>query len=757
MASRQFSIANVAPSETHNSYARRAKDRYEYQAVKPQLVDEEIESGWQVSRKNRSSVRMMREKPLPKLFEDRVWSLMYSMGFPSLSGKGGAVLTNDSSGVTSQLDVVAFDSDIIVFIECRTSQQARKAPKFNEDAAKLSAERDDLANAIATLQPTTGKRRVAPIFWGYNVAITEQDRDRASDYQVRYLNQEDLNYYEQLVKRIGPAARFQFLADVFRDQEIPNLTLIVPAIRMSLGGKNASFTFSISPEQLLKIAYVSHRWRTSSHEDPGYQRFMSKGRLDQIRRFIQDGNYFPTNIVVNLQGQKVRFEKTASQRESASGDYGWLHLPTAYRSAWIIDGQHRLFAYAGLKQARTAHVTVVAFENLNKVEQLNLFVQINSKQKKVPQNLLTSLYGDLRWDSQDAEEQASAIVSRLMLKLTSEPGSPFLGRISNGEDEKDDRKCITLTTLAKAFDHSDFFVRNGKGGAIPGALWTDHREATLKRAYDVFTAWYSVVADLNQSVWDLGKAPGGGLAMNNGCTVVANVLKAVIVHLNAARPTNLLTTKELNSKLEPFAQTLGKYFSAMNEADWMDFRALQGSAGQTTGTREALIFLARAVAGFEPPGIREVLDARAERTSEKALEILSDVIRLLRDTVVVELKNEFGPSEEGWFFTGVPKKICIRIDRERIEDSSKGVVRSREDRITLADIKDIAKANWELFGDIMGDGPKNASRDQQLRWLARFDQIYTTASSPKLGPVRIEDLDYVRKESERLKERVATA
>ncbi|MGK0747779.1 DGQHR domain-containing protein, partial [Yokenella regensburgei] len=87
---------------------------------------------------------------------------------------------------------------------------------------------------------------------------------------------------------------------------------------------------------------------------------------------------------------------------------GILHLPNIYRSAYIIDGQHRLYGYANSEYAASNTVPVVAFVDLDKKEQVKLFMDINENQKAVSKNLRTTLQADLLWESDNVAERQLA-------------------------------------------------------------------------------------------------------------------------------------------------------------------------------------------------------------------------------------------------------------------------------------------------------------------------------------------------------------
>jgi hypothetical protein len=99
---------------------------------------------------------------------------------------------------------------------------------------------------------------------------------------------------------MGPAGRFQFLAEYFEGQDIPGLEDVrIPATQGVLG-KNKFYSFVTTPRRLLKIAYVNHQALNHPDGRPAYQRMISAPRIKDIQRFIEKGGYFPTNILINF-------------------------------------------------------------------------------------------------------------------------------------------------------------------------------------------------------------------------------------------------------------------------------------------------------------------------------------------------------------------------------------------------------------------------------------------------------------------------
>src|SRR5688500_4986145 len=111
-----------------------------------------------------------------------------------------------------------------------------------------------------------------------------------------------------------------------------------------LGG-HKFYSLVTTPRHLLKIAFVIHQVLNHPDGRSAYQRMISPARIDEIYRYIVKGGYFTTNILVNF-SEECRFD-LLSNKENADPNikFGWLYLPNKYKSAWIIDGQHRLYGY----------------------------------------------------------------------------------------------------------------------------------------------------------------------------------------------------------------------------------------------------------------------------------------------------------------------------------------------------------------------------------------------------------------------------
>ncbi len=725
-------LTNVVPIDELGGLARARAKNYETKTVSPAAVDEHLLASWAISKKNPKSVRLTRPKSHGTLLEDRVWTLLYRMRFKFLSGRGGAQLQVNAGQESpkTQIDVVAIDDEVAIALECKSAEKFAKRPQFQQELGKHSLIRDRFTNAARKQFEPQSKRLVVLAMFASNVLLSENDKARAKDANVLLLDEKDLLYYETLIAQIGPAARYQFLAEILPGKSIPNLEIKVPAIRIKMGGSNC-YTFSISPEYLLKISYISHRAKGKASDVNTYQRMVSKGRLNKIRQYIDDDGIFPTNIVLNLDRSKLSFQRSAQEENSSTehGIAGWLDVRATYKCAWIIDGQHRLFAYSGHPNAGKSRVAVLAFEGLPASEQARLFIDINAKQKSVKQSLLQELYAELHWDAEDPTIRVRAIVSKAVQDLDSDAMSPLFNRIQTADSSKSETRCISLTSLYSAIEKTEFHVGKVRQQHVLqyGPLWAGDNDATLKRTVYVLRHWFDSIKAAVPDWWDKGSGDGGGLAMNDGVTTCIMVLRSVFQQHESSKLI-ALDNEDLFAYIQKYSNALGAYFAKFTEQDRKMFRDLRGVQGQTRRWRKCQEGLRSAIPSFNPEGLDKYLADEKAETNTRGKEIIESIERVLQKVVLDELKREM-PDGDDWWTLGVPKTVRLKVMQKYEEDD-----RQRggyECYFDLIDYPKIAANKWELFQPIIGYGA--GGKEKQLSWLNFVNLKRNIVAHPSSG------------------------
>lgn len=143
-------------------------------------------------------------------------------------------------------------------------------------------------------------------------------------------------------------------------------------------GSHRFYTFSIDSRILAACCYA-----TTRDEDPtvGFQRVLDVKRARDIAHYIDNEmGTIPSSIV--LSAQPVAKFKSVDRAKTAS----FIFDPHSFL---IIDGQHRLFGY---KLSTTSiRVPVVVYDNLTQDQEARLFIDINTKQRPVPKELLLAI------------------------------------------------------------------------------------------------------------------------------------------------------------------------------------------------------------------------------------------------------------------------------------------------------------------------------------------------------------------------------
>lgn len=721
------------------SVARAKARSYLIKSVHHKLAADEIGKGWEFQKKNETSVRLRREKSHSTQLEDRVWTLLYRMQFGFLSGASGAKLQLDPrnvEGSKSQIDVVGIDDELALAIECKSQERYGKRTKFQEELARLSQLRERFSRCTNEQFKGPHKRQSALLFFVSNVELTSSDRERAKNANVVLFDDKDLDYYEKLAAHIGPAAKYQLFADMLPGKSVPGLEIRVPCVRTKIGAFQC-YTFPISPEYLLKISYVSHRSKGKASDVHTYQRMLAKARLKKIRQYISEAGVFPTNIVVNVDKKHLTFQRIKQEHkkdeQEESGLLGWLDIRPTYKSAWIIDGQHRLFAYSGHPRARKSHVLVLAFEGLPASKQAQLFIDINAKQKSVKQSLLQELFAELHWDAEKENIRVQAIISKAIQVLDADKDSPLYDRIQTADATKDAKRCISLTSVFSAVEKSAFHIVRMKKDAVLeyGPLWAGESEQTLDRTVFVIKGWLDEIRTYCAKWWDLGAAEGGGLAMNDGVTACIAVLRSIFEHLERKNVKLLaMDNDDLLAAVKPYATILGKYFGGLSTEARKGFRDLRGVQGQTARKYRCQQAIKAKVPDFNPSGLSDFLVRDREQTNLRAKEVLDRIEKTLQRVVMEELKREFGNDESEWWLLGVPKKVRIEVgQRFEADDGKRG---SKEAYFELINYRTIAIDKWDTFGPIFGYGT-SGNKDKKTKWMVEINELRNLVSHPSSG------------------------
>ncbi len=698
------------------------------ESIPYELVERYKSEGWKIDREFKTRCRMWRYKPTDVAFEDEVWSLFGGLSFKKLNRDRRLCLSYSEDGKsTQQIDVLAVDDESIIIVECKSTDTLEKKRSFKTDIEALGGKKQGITNWIRKIFPGE-KYKIKFILATKNYILSKEDLDRLENFKILHIDETTLSYYRSLYDHLGVAAKYQFLGAIFEGEDIPELDNIVPAIKGKMGN-HVYYSFSIEPEKLLKIGFVLHRNKANKKMMPTYQRMIKKSRLKGIENFINSGGYFGNSVIINIQTTKsLRFERANTQSESSIAKIGLLYLPKKYKSAYIIDGQHRIYGYANTKYRLTNTIPVVAFENLDRIEQTEIFMQINENQKAIPKNLKNTLNADLLWGSSNLNEAVRASRLQLAIDLGEDKSSTLYGRIVIGEDLKSKRTCIKLDTISTALNKTSFYGKVSKDSIKElGSFYNGNIDKTHERIFDLLVGCFDFVKDNLTSDWELGEEDNGYVSINATIYVLILIINDVINHLVEKCEVDIQKSKmeEILVNSYEYLDPIIKHFKEINIETKLSYRKSYGLSGRADYWHKLQQVINDAKPEFNPTSLQKYLEEKAHFLNDLAIKYIRGIETFLKADVRSKLEEKF---DKKWWKQGVPMKVystaeSIASQKNReIDEEEKEV--EPWDCLHIIDFRDIIMFNksW-MLKEYTRVGEEQLSSDAKSDWLIKFNKI----------------------------------
>lgn len=255
----------------------------------------------------------------------------------------------------------------------------------------------------------------------------------------------------------------------------------------------------------------------------------------------------------------------------ANMGFSALNTGKDFSMAYIIDGQHRLYGYSDSMYATTNTIPVVAFVDLERSEQIKLFMDINENQKAVPKSLRVTLNADMLWESNDYSERRQALRSKIAQMLGEETTSPLHSRVVIGENESTPDRCITVEAIQSALRRCRFFDAYGKKNVLQKAGTFDcgDNQETCDLFYPFIEKCLLYIRGACLSEWDKGDRDSGMLTMNRGIQAVIRVIDDIV---NMLVDKGMITPKaqdldDMFGLIQYYLKPLTDYINAFEDED----------------------------------------------------------------------------------------------------------------------------------------------------------------------------------------------
>lgn len=746
----------ITTEENIKSVSRLNKEKYYFKSVTKSEEQDYIAQGWEIERSYTNSTRLKKIKPHSVLFENQVWTVFHKMGYTRLNVDNSFKIpyTKNLDIPPRQIDVFCFDDDTAIVIECK-SAETRKTRTLQTIINDFANIKNGIIKYLNTSFET--RKKVKFIIATNNIILSQNDINRIKENKIILFTQDDIKYYEQLSSHLGEASKYQLFGRIFSGESVPSLKTKVPAIRGKMGG-HTYYSFSIQPEKLLKLSYILHNNTTSEEVVGTYQRMVNKKRVSDIGVFLDSNEggsgFFPNSIIVNFDtdGKKLVFEKNSSNHDVEDCSVGVLKLPDTFRSAFIIDGQHRLYGYSKSEWKSKHTIPVVAFENLPVEIQVDMFVNINHKQKSVSQNLLTTIKAELHWNSPIYNNAIFAVMARLLMDLSKENSSPLYGRIKLGENKKSDTVNITLDyVISYGFKKTDFFAKIHRNRLVStGPLWVDGYSSMLSKSKEFFTLVFKYIQEKSGENWELGSAYGGFISMNIGIASIIRLLDSIIKtdHTLNSIEVASKSAKDIFEICRPKLVHLTNYINNLSIIDIQNFRSAgTGGQGRENVFREFQYCINKKESEFNPKGLQEWITNNSGEFNESGKDMVEKLELKISSIVKTKICEEYQFNPDNWLKPPAVNDSVLSKSYQMY--NAQGQSEPQENFLYLLDYKSIIEksGNWSSFFKTIFTDPRltsSASKENSLKWMTKLNDIRNKCAHPSRAPITAEENKFLK-------------
>lgn len=746
----------ISDSTVLTKQARLFRKKRIEKSIAPYDSDAYITKGWEVIRPGKRSSRVARNKRHDEDLEQRIWLLLFNMGYNQLNTIGFKVpfTRDDGSTGKKQIDVFALDNETIFIIEC----------KSKEKRGRRTLQKD--LHETAFLQPLIHKEIIAKfpkgerpkLIWAYatrNIIWSEADIIRAQSSKIHIISENEIQYFETFIKHMGSAGKYQILAEFLKGQKVEKLQgKVLPAVKGKIGGEEF-YSFVTSPRDLMKIAFINHQSLSTPGGDPAYQRMIESSRIKKIRKFISDGGYFPTNLLINFT-QVIKFDPIDNKLNTDPNiKFGWITLPSTYKSAWIIDGQHRLFGFSELEDKQLDQpLFVVAFEKMVKIKEAELFITINHEQKSVPKSLLVSLLADLKLGSDDPKIAITALASAVVRSLNADKTSPFYRRFALPGIPQEEGQNLTISEVVNGLNRSNLIGRIVSKKLIAGIFSDKDDRSTIIRSCKIINGYFEAIMNANSQRWEDGKT--AHISVNWGIRAHLQLISEVVKYIEYHNTLDFMAMPpdEVIKRIVSFCEPVFEFIQKAGDSEIAENFARKFGEG---GVKEYIFNIYNIVSKQTPDfGSDDFKQFISQKSDSRVAEADNTVINLTRDihdyvvTILKEIHGirELQSGEVAFWALGVESRRAKdnAFKKQQADEPDKRL--KLEGYLDILDLRDIVKQqnNWMHFESVFNIPMLNEKKGKKfyLQWLADFNELRRIpAHKNALRTYSEEDFEYL--------------
>jgi len=704
----------LVSGEELKKVARQRQKKYKAKTVVPQDVDSYLQDGWVKEKELKTKVRLRKEKDIGELFEDEVWLLFYKMGFEKMNKDRNFKIRIGT--IEKQIDIFAVEQNRIFIIECMASEGGNAVSR--QKVSSFCYLKGDIERPVKS---EFRRKHLSFIMATKGLRWAKGTKEIAEKENIILLEDDGIEYFRKLVEHLGDAAKYQIYSIIF-PKATTEKTIRVAAIRGG-HGKGKYYCFVIHPEQLLQVAYIHHRKSTPEELHGTYQRMLNKSRLRRIDRFIDNGGNFANNIIINFK-EKPRFDRFSREKQVGEFVFGHLTFPRRLASAWIIDGQHRLYGYANNPRKSTDPLPVLAFEGLPVKEQAKLFVVINKEQKAVPANLLWDLYPDIYHDASEEELKHLRAISLVVRKLNKDEDSPLCGYINipSASRMPGIKPNLTMATVCEVLKETKILDKEES---------LLYESDTVDFATERLKMYFNVIKNNFPDDWNKGNK--GLLRTNIGIRILLLIFRQILLYIKFRNEARIYKRANLREFKERIEETTGPMLIKLRDMSDQERSAIRKQSAKglvEQNTNELIWEIKEHFDGFGLERIKDWLPPIPSEVDDRDIRnMIENTERSLRAFIILKLKEHYN---NAWWRQGVPGGVKEEINN-KIEEHIKETPGHKEDISTFSHERRLNYAYTPHLGQIITYGHN---------WKKIFGDIF--AKNKDYTNSKFSDFEYIR-------------
>jgi DGQHR domain-containing protein len=343
------------------------------------------------------------------------------------------------------------------------------------------------------------------------------------------------------------------------------------ALRVDQDPAHPLYLFTLTGDELLRIADISRVNRDEEGKLIGYQRPEVRRHIQNIVDYLESGKViFPNSVILAVTSDICFKQMRGPKVDDGRAVAGVLEIPLPQdgepKPAWIVDGQQRTMALAHSRR-RDFPIPVNAFVADNVDLQRDQFLRINST-KPLPRGLIDELLPEVT-TVLPSHLAARKVPSALCDLLNRDPDSPFRGlirRASTGNSKKGS-EVVTDTVVVQLLKESF--------SSPAGALFPFRNVATgvtdFHGVRSLLITYWSAVRETFPEAWGL-RPEKSRLMHGVGIRAMGRLMDKVMSIIDVDHPkASSLVRRELE-RIRPYCRWTGGVWEELNGLRWNEIQ-----------------------------------------------------------------------------------------------------------------------------------------------------------------------------------------